>query len=79
MIHAAPLDVHFQIFIESKDNIFEWHFTIHGTPNSVYEGRIYHGRILLPPEWPMKPPQILFMTVLSLGRLVRNRRMGALK
>ena len=49
MIHAVPLDVHVHIAFNDKDNIFEWHFTIHGTPNSDYEGGIYHGRILLPP------------------------------
>ena len=53
MISAAPL----------PDNIFEWHFTIHGAPNSDYEGGIYHGRLLLPAEWPMKPPKIIFTTV----------------
>ena len=66
MIHAVPLDVHMHIAFNTKDNVFEWHFTIHGTPNSDYEGGIYHGRILLPPEWPMKPPQIIFTTVMGL-------------
>mmetsp|Transcript_13559 Transcript_13559/g.18602 ORF Transcript_13559/g.18602 Transcript_13559/m.18602 type:complete len:318 (+) Transcript_13559:84-1037(+) len=49
---AAPLE----------DNIFEWHFNIRGPSGSDYEGGIYHGRILLPSEYPMKPPNIVLLT-----------------
>ena len=64
MIHAAPLPVLFyQILFILQDNMFEWHFTIQGPPESDYAGGIYHGRLLLPAEWPMKPPKIIFMTV----------------
>ena len=48
---AAPLE----------ENMFEWHFTIRGPAGSDFEGGIYHGRILLPAEYPMKPPNIIFM------------------
>ncbi len=48
-----------------KDNIFEWHFTVRGPPDTPFEGGIYHGRILLPPEYPFKPPNFVFMTVSS--------------
>jgi ubiquitin-conjugating enzyme E2 J1 len=51
--HAAPLE----------DNPFEWHFTIRGPEGTAFEGGIYHGRILLPAEYPMKPPNIVFLTV----------------
>ena len=43
--------------------MFEWHFTIQGPPGTDYEGGRYHGRILLPPEYPMKPPSIVILTV----------------
>ena len=52
--HAAPLE----------ENFFEWHFTIRGPPETAFEGGIYHGRILLPSEYPFKPPNIIFSTVL---------------
>lgn len=45
-----------------EDNIFEWHFTIRGPPDSDFDGGIYHGRILLPAEYPMKPPSIIMLT-----------------
>lgn len=50
--HAQPLE----------DNLFEWHFTIRGPADSEFNGGIYHGRIILPPEYPMKPPSIIVLT-----------------
>ncbi|KAM3568508.1 hypothetical protein VYU27_009371, partial [Nannochloropsis oceanica] len=50
--HAAPLE----------ENLFEWHFTLRGPPASDYFNGIYHGRILLPAEYPFKPPNIMLMT-----------------
>ncbi|RKP15693.1 UBC-like protein, partial [Rozella allomycis CSF55] len=45
-----------------QSNLFEWHFTIRGPQNSVFEKGIYHGRILFPSEFPFKPPNIVFLT-----------------
>lgn len=42
---------------------FEWHFTVRGPADSDFEGGIYHGRISLPPEYPLKPPSIMLLTV----------------
>lgn len=50
-----------------EDNLFEWHFTILGPRGTVYEGGVYHGRILLPSEYPMKPPSIILLTVSQLS------------
>jgi len=50
--HAAPLE----------NDMFEWHFTIRGANSTEFEGGIYHGRILLPAEYPFKPPNIMFLT-----------------
>jgi ubiquitin-conjugating enzyme E2 J1 len=50
--HAAPLE----------SDMFEWHFTIRGSDGTDFEHGIYHGRILLPPEYPFKPPHIIFLT-----------------
>ena len=53
MYFAQPLD----------DNLFEWHFTIRGPEGTEFEGGCYHGRVILPSEYPMKPPSIVLMTV----------------
>ena len=42
--------------------MFEWHFTIRGAADTDFAGGVYHGRILLPPEYPFKPPNIVFLT-----------------
>jgi ubiquitin-conjugating enzyme E2 J1 len=49
---AMPLD----------DNIFEWHFTVRGPRETDFEGGVYHGKIILPSEYPFKPPDIVFLT-----------------
>jgi ubiquitin-conjugating enzyme E2 J1 len=51
--HAQPLE----------ENMFEWHFTIRGPDDTAFAGGTYHGRILLPAEYPFKPPNIVFLTV----------------
>lgn len=50
---AAPLE----------DNLFEWHFTIRGPPDTEFDGGRYHGRIILPSDYPFKPPDIMMLTV----------------
>jgi len=49
---AAPLE----------DNLFEWHFTVRGPEDTEFQGGIYHGRIIVPAEYPMKPPDIIVLT-----------------
>lgn len=49
---AAPLET----------DLFEWHFTVRGPPDTAFEGGVYHGRILLPPEYPLKAPEIIMLT-----------------
>lgn len=58
---AAPLET----------DIFEWHFTIRGPPNSVYANGMYHGRIVLPTQYPLRPPNFRFTT--PSGRFEVNR------
>ncbi|KXS94677.1 hypothetical protein AC578_10087 [Pseudocercospora eumusae] len=59
---AAPLE----------SDLFEWHFTLRGPPApSPFDGGIYHGRIVLPPAYPLKPPSFRFLT--PTGRFEVNR------
>ncbi|XP_035230744.1 ubiquitin-conjugating enzyme E2 J1-like isoform X2 [Stegodyphus dumicola] len=60
--HAQPL----------SDNLFEWHFTLRGPPNTDFAGGVYHGRITLPPDYPMKPPSIIMLT--PNGRFEVNKK-----
>ena len=49
---AAPL----------PSDIMEWHFEVRGPAGTPFEGGLYHGRIILPPEYPFKPPSIMLLT-----------------
>lgn len=62
---AAPLE----------DNLFEWHFTLRGPSSSDFEEGIYHGRIMLPPEYPFRPPDVMFLT--PNGRWELNKKVQA--
>ncbi|KAF5296201.1 hypothetical protein FQA39_LY12655 [Lamprigera yunnana] len=55
-----------------EDNLFEWHFTVRGPPNTEFEGGLYHGRILLPSQYPMQPPNIILLT--PNGRFEVNKK-----
>lgn len=60
-LHASPLD----------SNLFEWHFTLTGPPGTPYSAGAYHGRIILPPTYPLRPPSFRFLT--PSGRFEVNR------
>ena len=44
------------------NNLLRWHFSVLGPANSCYTNGIYHGRILLPKDYPMSPPRVQMLT-----------------
>lgn len=52
--------------------MLEWHFTIRGADDTDFAGGWYHGRILLPPDYPFNPPNIVFLT--PSGRFAVNTK-----
>jgi ubiquitin-conjugating enzyme E2 J1 len=60
--HAAPAN---------DADLFDWHFTLRGPPSSAFANGIYHGRIVLPPTYPLRPPSFRFLT--PSGRFEVNR------
>lgn len=57
--------------LPTESDLFTWHFTLRGPPSSVYSSGIYHGRIVLPPTYPLRPPSFRFLT--PSGRFEVNR------
>ncbi|KZT11482.1 UBC-like protein [Laetiporus sulphureus 93-53] len=45
-----------------EDDIFEWHCTLRGPSGTEFEGGLYHFRILLPAEYPFRPPSVMMLT-----------------
>lgn len=69
---SSPPSPHFCAHPVSDSNLFDWHFTLAGPPApSPYAGGIYHGRIVLPPQYPLRPPSFRFLT--PSGRFEVNR------
>jgi len=62
--HAAPLN--------TEDKLFEWHFSVLGPDDTDFEGGIYHGKLVLPSNYPMAPPKIILLT--PSGRFKINTR-----
>jgi len=56
-----------------ESNILEWHFVISGPPATPYEGGMYHGKLIFPPEYPYRPPSIYMLT--PSGRFDINTRL----
>ena len=54
----------------------EWHCTLRGTPGTEFEGGLYHFRILLPSEYPFRPPSIMMLT--PNGRFELNTKVNIL-
>ena len=54
----------------------EWHFTLRGPPDSPFEGGMYHGRIVLPKNYPFAPPSLMLLT--RNGRFDVNKKVRAL-
>jgi ubiquitin-protein ligase len=46
----------------SNDNIFEWQFTFKGPRYSPYSGGLFHLKAFIPKDYPIKPPEICFIT-----------------
>lgn len=56
----------------NNENLLDVHYVIKGPKDTVYEGGLYHGRLVFPPEYPMKPPSVLMIT--PNGRFEVNKR-----
>ena len=57
----------------NESNILEMHYVIEGNKGSPYEGGVYHGKLIFPKEYPLKPPGVIMCT--PSGRFQPNRRL----
>jgi ubiquitin-conjugating enzyme E2 J2 len=59
--------------VPNESNILEWHYVIEGNTGTPYYGGYYHGKLIFPKEYPLKPPSVLMLT--PSGRFKPNRRL----
>lgn len=55
------------------NNLLEWHFVLEGAKGTDFEGGIYHGKLVFPPNYPFKPPSISIFT--PNGRFAINTKL----
>jgi ubiquitin-conjugating enzyme E2 N len=48
--------------VQNPDNFNHFHVTVEGPGDTPYEGGLFHADLLLPQDYPMSPPKILFVT-----------------
>jgi len=52
----------FSAGLVDENNILEWEVILIGPPDTLYEGGIYNARLTFPPEYPLLPPKMRFLT-----------------
>ena len=57
----------------NEANILEMHYVIEGSKGTPYDGGFYHGKLVFPKEYPLKPPSVMMLT--PSGRFQPNRRL----
>jgi len=59
-----------------ETNLLEMHYVIevgNEDDSSPYKGGIYHGKLIFPKEYPLRPPSVIMLT--PSGRFQPNRRL----
>jgi ubiquitin-conjugating enzyme E2 J2 len=57
----------------NESNILEMHYVLEGSADTPYQGGVYHGKLIFPKEYPLKPPGVMMLT--PSGRFQTNRRL----
>ncbi|KAJ6476253.1 ubiquitin-conjugating enzyme [Mycena sanguinolenta] len=52
----------FSAGLVDDDNLFEWEILVIGPPDTLYEGGFLKARLTFPPEFPLLPPKMRFIT-----------------
>ncbi|KAJ7145824.1 ubiquitin-conjugating enzyme/RWD-like protein [Mycena epipterygia] len=52
----------FSAGLVDDDNLYEWEILVIGPPDTLYEGGFFKARLTFPPEFPLLPPKMRFVT-----------------
>ncbi|KZT05227.1 ubiquitin-conjugating enzyme [Laetiporus sulphureus 93-53] len=52
----------FSAGLVDDSNLYEWEILIIGPPDTIYEGGFFKARLSFPPEYPLQPPKMRFIT-----------------
>lgn len=62
-ITVGPLD---------EDNFFEWEALVMGPPGTEYEGGVFTARLKFPPDYPLNPPKMRFISDMWHPNIYKN-------
>ncbi|KAK0201012.1 ubiquitin-conjugating enzyme [Desarmillaria ectypa] len=52
----------FSAGLVDDDNMFEWEIMVIGPADTIYEGGFFKAQLTFPPEYPLLPPKMRFVT-----------------
>ncbi|GAA5850126.1 hypothetical protein JCM3766R1_006933 [Sporobolomyces carnicolor] len=62
----------FSAGLVDDDNVFEWEITIFGPPDTLYEGGFFRALLTFPPDFPLRPPKMKFLTEMWHPNIYKN-------
>ncbi|PWN94545.1 putative ubiquitin-conjugating enzyme E2 [Tilletiopsis washingtonensis] len=60
-LRKRPVDG-FSAGLKDDDNLYEWEIMIIGPNDTLYEGGFLRAELVFPPEYPLLPPKMKFIT-----------------
>lgn len=63
---------YYKISLTKSGNLYEIHFSCKGPKDTLFDGGIYHGKLVLSSDFPFSPPDLMMIT--PSGRFVTNKK-----
>jgi len=60
-MHTEPVEG-FTVELQDESDLFEWRIWVEGPKDTPYEGGVFQLQMKFPPEYPMAPPELKFVS-----------------
>ena len=65
-------DAPFSVGLQEEGNYFKWIVSIMGPENTIYEGSVMRALITFPEDYPMSPPDMIFLSRMWHPNIFKN-------